>query len=173
MAIRTFGGDLGILGLANLLQMVSMSQSRGILSLTHGTQKALIQFCTEGIRLVSGAGRAMPLGRILVRSGKITTEQLDEVLADQRRSGQRLGDLILEEGLVTKADMDSALRELQGAYGLDRNANRLTRFYKRQPLLIGRTFGHNQWSRPNGSKAIRCSGPQRAPDALGRLPAFR
>ena len=44
MAIRTFGGDLGILGLANLLQAVSMSQSRGILSLTNGNQKALIQF---------------------------------------------------------------------------------------------------------------------------------
>jgi len=111
VAIRTFGGDLGILGLANLLQMVSMSQSRGILSLTHGTHKALIQFCTEGIRLVSGAGRAIPLGRILVRSGKITNEQLEEVLADQRRSGQRLGDLLLEEGLVTKEVMDSALRE--------------------------------------------------------------
>jgi CheY-like chemotaxis protein len=111
VAIRTFGGDLGILGLANLLQAVSMSQSRGILSLTNGSQKALIQFCTEGIRLVSGASRALPLGRILIRSGKITNEQLEELLAEQRRSGRRLGDLILEEGLVSKADMDQALRE--------------------------------------------------------------
>lgn len=111
MAIRTFGGDLGILGLANLLQVVSMSESRGILSLTNGSQKALIQFCTQGIRLVSGASRAIPLGRILVRSGKITNEQLEELLADQRRSGRRLGDLIIEEGLVSEADMHQALRE--------------------------------------------------------------
>src|SRR5262245_39711323 len=88
-----------------------MSQSRGILSLTKGTQKALIQFCTEGIRLVSGAGRAIPLGRILTRSGKITAEQLDELLSAQKRTGQRLGDLILEEGLVSEADMNQALRE--------------------------------------------------------------
>jgi CheY-like chemotaxis protein len=111
VAIRTFGGDLGILGLANLLQVVSMSQSRGILSLTNGNQKALIQFCTEGLRLVSGAGRAIPLGRILVRSGKITSEQLDELLSAQKRTGQRLGDLIIEEGLVSEADMNQALRE--------------------------------------------------------------
>jgi CheY-like chemotaxis protein len=111
VAIRTFGGDLGILGLANLLQVVSMSQSRGILSLTNGSQKALIQFCTEGIRLVSGAGRAIPLGRILTRSGKITSEQLDELLSAQKRTGQRLGDLIIEEGLVSEADMNQALRE--------------------------------------------------------------
>jgi CheY-like chemotaxis protein len=111
VAIRTFGGDLGILGLANLLQAVTMSQSRGILSLTNGNQKAMIQFCAQGIRLVSGAGRALPLGRILIRSGKITNEQLEEMLADQRRSGQRLGDLILEEGLVSEADMHQALRE--------------------------------------------------------------
>jgi CheY-like chemotaxis protein len=111
VAIRTFGGDLGILGLANLLQAVTMSQSRGILSLTNGNQKALIQFCTEGIRLVSGAGRALPLGRILVRSGKITNEQLEELLDEQRRSGHRLGDLIIEEGLVSQNDMDHALRE--------------------------------------------------------------
>ena len=111
MAIRTFGGDLGILGLANLLQVVSMSQSRGILSLTNGNQKAMIQFCAEGIRLVSGAGRALPLGRILVRSGKITNEQLEELLNDQRRSGRRLGDLLLEEGLVSESEMNQALRE--------------------------------------------------------------
>lgn len=110
--MRTFGGDLGILGLGNLLQVISMSQGRGFLTVSQGEHKKTIQFSAQGtIRLVSGVRRAIPLGQILVRSGKITKEQLEELLAEQRQSQRRLGDLVLEKGIVTRDGIDSALRD--------------------------------------------------------------
>src|ERR1041384_2047726 len=107
--MRAFGGDLGILGLANLLQVITMSEGRGFLTISNGDLKKTIQFCTQGIRLVSGVCRAIPLGQILGRTGRITAQELEGILAEQKSSNRRLGDLIVENGLVTQAEIDKAL----------------------------------------------------------------
>jgi CheY-like chemotaxis protein len=109
--MRTFGGDLGILGLGNLLQVISMSAAQGFLTVSQGEDKKTVQFTPQGIRLVSGVRRAIPLGQILVRSGKIAQPQLDELLAEQRKTSSRLGDLLLERELVTRTDIEQALRD--------------------------------------------------------------
>jgi CheY-like chemotaxis protein len=109
--MRTFGGDLGILGLGNLLQVISMSQSRGFLTISQGEDKKTIQFITQGIRLVSGVRRAIPLGQILVRSGRLTPPQLEALLAEQRQTARRLGDLVIERGIVTREAIEQALRD--------------------------------------------------------------
>lgn len=109
--MRTFGGDLGILGLGNLLQVISMSQGRGFLTISQGEDKKTIQFTEQGLRLVSGVRRALPLGQILVRSGRLTQAQLDELLAEQRKTARRLGDIIIEHDLLTPENIDQALRD--------------------------------------------------------------
>jgi CheY-like chemotaxis protein len=109
--MRTFGGDLGILGLGNLLQVISMSQSRGFLTISQNEDKKTIQFTTQGIRLVSGVRRAIPLGQILVRSGRLTQPQLEALLAEQRQTARRLGDLVIERGIVTREAIEQALRD--------------------------------------------------------------
>lgn len=111
LSMRSFGGDLGILGLGNLLQVISMSQARGFLSISQAELKKTIQFCSNGIRLVSGVRRAIPLGQILLRCGRITSHQLDQLLAEQRTTARRLGDLVIEKKLVTKEFVDQALRD--------------------------------------------------------------
>jgi hypothetical protein len=109
--MRAFGGDLGILGLANLLQVISMSEAKGFLMISQGELKKNIQFFSQGIRLVSGVRRAIPLGQILVRSGRITAAQLDELLLEQGKSARRLGDLVIDRGLLTQKALDLALRD--------------------------------------------------------------
>ncbi|HZE98135.1 MAG TPA: DUF4388 domain-containing protein [Planctomycetota bacterium] len=109
--MRTFGGDLGILGLGNLLQVISMSQAKGLLTISNGDLKKTMQFTSQGIRLVSGVRRAIPLGQILVRSGRLTNEQLESLLAEQRQSNRRLGDLVIETGMVSKEGVEGALRD--------------------------------------------------------------
>jgi CheY-like chemotaxis protein len=109
--MRTFGGDLGILGLGNLLQVISMSAARGFLTISQGEDKKTVQFTEKGFRLVSGVRRAIPLGQILVRGGKLTQEQLDALLAEQRKTGRRLGDMVIESGVVTRADIEQGLRD--------------------------------------------------------------
>jgi CheY-like chemotaxis protein len=107
----TIKGDVEVLGISNLLQMLSMAGCKGFLSIFQDNQKKVIHFQDEGIRLVSGARRTNPLGEILMRTGKITRDQLDELLAEQRRTATPLGEIVSRRGILDPAVIESALRE--------------------------------------------------------------
>ncbi|MHB8059347.1 MAG: GspE/PulE family protein [Gaiellaceae bacterium] len=53
----------------------------------------------------------MQVGSLLIRDSVITNEQLDEVLAEKDRSGRRVGDILVERGWATGADLAHALAE--------------------------------------------------------------
>jgi type IV pilus assembly protein PilB len=50
------------------------------------------------------------LGEILIRNQKLRTPQLLQALQEQERTGELLGKILLQKGLVTEADIDDALR---------------------------------------------------------------
>lgn len=104
-------GDVEVLGISNLLQMLSMNGCKGFLTIFLDGQKKVIHFLEDGIRLVSGARRTNPLGEILMRTGKITRDQLDELLAEQRRTATPLGEIVSRRGILDPAVIQSALRE--------------------------------------------------------------
>ncbi|HOQ89232.1 MAG TPA: hypothetical protein PLX03_03770, partial [Candidatus Hydrogenedentes bacterium] len=54
------------------------------------------------------------LGEALVRRGALTRPQLDEALAEQRRSGRLLGNILLEKGFVKPRDIALTLAEQHG-----------------------------------------------------------
>lgn len=109
--MRSIRGDLGLVGIENLLQMLSTAKCEGNLSILQENRKKVLHIGPQGIRLVSGARRLHPLGEILVRSGKITRDQLDELLVEQRRTGRRLGDIVAGRGILSQEEIDHALRE--------------------------------------------------------------
>ena len=49
------------------------------------------------------------LGEIFTHSGLITSEQLEETLQDQQKSGKHLGELLVERGYVTERDVAEAI----------------------------------------------------------------
>ncbi|HZE98850.1 MAG TPA: DUF4388 domain-containing protein [Planctomycetota bacterium] len=104
-------GDLDLLGIAQLLQTLSTSECRGILTISRAEEKKILDFGPKGIRLVGGVRRTNPLGEILVRTGRITPEELDALLVEQRAAGRRLGELVVERGIVDRDSLDYALRE--------------------------------------------------------------
>lgn len=53
----------------------------------------------------------IPLGELLVEAQIITREQLEEVLALQRKDGRRLGTLLVESGLVTETQVTQILSQ--------------------------------------------------------------
>lgn len=55
------------------------------------------------------------LGELLVQRGRLTPEQLRNVLTEQKNSGKALGELLAERGLVTKTQIRTTLFE-QSAY---------------------------------------------------------
>ena len=104
-------GDVEVLGISNLLQTLSMAGCKGYLTIVLEGQKKVIHFLDDGIRLVSGARRTNPLGEILIRTGKITRDQLDELLAEQRRTATPLGEIVSRRGILDPTVIQSALRE--------------------------------------------------------------
>ncbi len=53
----------------------------------------------------------MQVGSLLIRDSVITSEQLDEALAEKDRIGHRVGDILVERGWATTADLARALAE--------------------------------------------------------------
>ncbi|MFZ4758515.1 MAG: hypothetical protein ACOYLX_10150, partial [Burkholderiaceae bacterium] len=49
------------------------------------------------------------LGEILVQQGALTAAQLDEVLAEQRATGGRLGRVLVAKGLLSERSLGLAL----------------------------------------------------------------
>ena len=83
----------------------------GTFTVRRGDEKKVVEFLGEGIRLISGVRSTNPLGEILIRTRKLTSGQLDRLLAEQRKTGERLGDLVAAEGILSKEAIDHALRE--------------------------------------------------------------
>ena len=50
------------------------------------------------------------LGDVLIRMKKLQTPQLLDALVEQRETGRKLGEILIARGLVTRDDVDSALR---------------------------------------------------------------
>ncbi len=108
----SFKGDLSTIGLAEVFQMISMSQKEGTLVVVDTDSRKSIYFGTSGVRLLStGRRKGQKLGDLLVRAGKITQEQLDEALENAKILKKRLGEVLVETGALSDADIDQVVRE--------------------------------------------------------------
>lgn len=105
-------GDVEILGLGNLLQLLAMNHREGMLTLIRNEDKKTIHFTPKGMRLLSSSLRRInKLGKILLRRKRISKEDLDALLKEQKLLGWKLGQIAVESGLVQRKDVEEALRE--------------------------------------------------------------
>ena len=105
-------GDVEILGLGNLLQLLAMNHREGVLTLIRDDDRKAIHFASKGMRLLSSSmKRINKLGKILLRRKRISKEDLDALLKEQKLLGWKLGQIAVESGLVQKKDVEEALRE--------------------------------------------------------------
>jgi hypothetical protein len=58
--------------------------------------------------------RDVPLGTLVFRAGLLAEEQLEEALQDGMRRGKRLGEVLLERGLVSEGDLGRLLAAQKG-----------------------------------------------------------
>jgi hypothetical protein len=52
-----------------------------------------------------------PIGEIFLEQGLLTSDQLDEALREQAETGQRLGELLVAKGVVSRLELASALAD--------------------------------------------------------------
>jgi CheY-like chemotaxis protein len=105
-------GDMAMMPLAELLQMLQLRRQTGVMVARHKTRKVTARFYLRNGMLDFGEAEGLDdefrLGRYFVEPGWITREALDKTL-DERPMGKLMGEWLLEKELVTDAQLDHAL----------------------------------------------------------------
>jgi hypothetical protein len=117
-------GNLRVFALTEVFQMLGMQRKSGILTVEGPKDTISVGLLTG--RVVSVESSSAPienrLGTLLVKAGKLSEAALDAALDAQKRKQERLGRLLLAEGIVRPEDLREASRLqvhriLFGAFG--------------------------------------------------------
>src|SRR5215213_4355105 len=108
MAIR---GSLKEASLPDVLQLLSMGKKTGCLSVSHRSNFGYIYFDRGKISYASIVNRRDRLGDILVKSGLIAQEQLNDAIAQQSRErSRRLGEILIGQGVLSREELHRQIR---------------------------------------------------------------
>ena len=103
-------GSLRDFGLADILQLIYFQKKTGVLTL-NGKDKVRLTFSDGNIVAAESRKRVEEnrVGKILLKKGIISEEDLKSSLEEQRTSGARIGDILLRRGLVEKSAIEETL----------------------------------------------------------------
>ena len=115
-------GTLKDFGIAEILQLIGQQAKSGVLHLESRDDVIHIAMADGSVVRAESAGRKAreKLGMLLVRADLITQAQLDHALDLQKRTLRRLGDILVELGYVTVAQLRemTALQTTETVYKL-------------------------------------------------------
>jgi tetratricopeptide (TPR) repeat protein len=106
-----FKGSLKEASLPDVLQLLSMGKKSGCLSVTHRQSFGYIYFDKGRICYASIVNRRDRLGDILVKNGLITQAQLDEAVAGQNtQRDTRLGEILVDREFIAREELHRYIR---------------------------------------------------------------
>ncbi|HME91425.1 MAG TPA: DUF4388 domain-containing protein, partial [Myxococcaceae bacterium] len=107
-------GTLKDFGIADILQLIGQQQKTGTLRLSAKETEVYIGFKEGNIVKAETVFRKKKelIGASLVRAEIISQEQLDRALEAQKRTLQRLGDVLIASGAITQQRLNQ-MRQLQ------------------------------------------------------------
>ncbi len=105
-------GTLKVFSLTEIFQMLGLQHKTGVLSVEGEDDSITISFLGGSVVAAESAAHRLDnrLGNLLLRAGYVTQERLDHVLAIQKETRQRMGLLLVREGLVEPGELREALR---------------------------------------------------------------
>jgi DNA-binding response OmpR family regulator len=106
-----FGGNLKVIPLAEVLQVLQLQRQTGACLVTSGKVEVGISFREGLIDLARSKGAAdeFRLGRYLVEEGVVSQTEVDNILQDRSAPRKLLGGALVESGLITEDDLRRAL----------------------------------------------------------------
>ncbi len=108
MAIK---GSLKEASLADVLQLLSLGQKSGCLTVTDRTNLGYIYFDKGRIVYASIVNRLDRIGDLLLRNGRVTREQLaDAIELQSKHRERRLGEILVTNGAISRRDLESVVR---------------------------------------------------------------
>jgi Domain of unknown function (DUF4388) len=107
-------GTLKDFGIADILQLIGQQTKTGKLDVTTKQETITVSFQEGNIvgAQANGRNKNELIGAMLVRAGKVSQAQLDFALESQKRTLQRLGDVLIAQGVLSK-DAFRKMVELQ------------------------------------------------------------
>lgn len=107
-----FEGTLETFSIADILQLIGLQRKTGILTLKNNEEVVTISFYNGMIVTADSVPKKLEdkLGKVLVKTNMITSEQLEEALATQKKTLQRLGYILVKQGYLTQEQLKDALQ---------------------------------------------------------------
>lgn len=103
-------GNLKVFGPITALQMPNLAQASGRLELQTNSNSASVFFEKGNVTYADMTDQPMKLGEYLLREGVITPSVLEKTLS-LKPKGRRLGQVLLEAGVIGEQDLQTALKE--------------------------------------------------------------
>lgn len=108
-----FRGSLAETPLPQVLRRIFLEQLKGTLSLVRGDETRHLFFEKGELRTATSSREGQRIGAFLKRRGWITDEELAWALDTVAKQGRaRLGKILVEKGLVSRAVLDAEIRRL-------------------------------------------------------------
>src|SRR4030042_162359 len=95
-------GSLTDFGLADILQLIYFQRKTGILTLEGKADKVKLLFINGNIGGAESKRRIEDnrLGKILIKKGHIKEKDLDTAIEEQRKTGDKLGHILIRNDMV-------------------------------------------------------------------------
>src|SRR5450755_1329168 len=105
-------GTLRVFSLTDIFQLLGLQRKSGVLTVEGDDDTVTLSFLGGQVVAAESARHRLDnrIGHLLVRAGRISEEQLAEILQTQKETQQRLGFLLIRDRLVTPEDLREALR---------------------------------------------------------------
>lgn len=105
-------GTIKDFALPDIFQLIGIQRKTGVLTLENGQDSVSVKFLDGQVVDADTRSETVEdrLGTLLVRTGRITQEQLVEALRSQKNTMQRLGHVLVSAGYISEQDLIEALR---------------------------------------------------------------
>lgn len=131
-------GTLRVFSLTDIFQVLGLQRKSGILTVEGEDDTVTISFLGGSVVAAESAHHRLDnrIGHLLVRAGRLSEEQLTEILHLQKETQQRLGFLLIRDRLVSPEDLREALRLqiLRIVFGAFRWSDGRFRFTQEGPI---------------------------------------
>jgi hypothetical protein len=106
-------GSLATIGVAELLQIAALFRKMGSLRLLFPEGRIITVYVQDGnLSGLTDTGRVWQLGDLLGHLGRLSELDKQRLVTEAKARGKRLGQLLLDEGYVSRDEMEDVLRRL-------------------------------------------------------------
>ncbi len=104
-------GSLRDFGFADILQLIFFQRKTGVLTIEGRLDKVRLLFIEGNITGAESKRRieANRLGKVLVKKGLLSEEDLEEILREQKSTNAKLGNILIRKGFVQKDEIEEII----------------------------------------------------------------